>query len=113
MMRLLERLVPAGALAWDRDRPFAEDWHVVWDDPRYERPRIRDLLPAFTADRGPIVFAHGDFSQHFIPEVGSLEFRWWRRVWNRAAVRAASARDALLWRAGYEKRRPDEYDEGW
>lgn len=56
MKRLLDRLVPAAALVWDADRPFAEDWHVVWNDPRYVPPRLRDYFPVVRAERSPIVF---------------------------------------------------------
>lgn len=61
MSRLLERLIPASALVWDEDHPFADDHYVVWNDPRWPAyvaslPKVRDLLPMFRASRGPIVF---------------------------------------------------------
>lgn len=110
-MTIIDRLLPPAALRWDRDRPFNDDWHVVWDDPRYVPPRIRDLLPAFTAPRGAIVFRDVDFSPYFVTDVGAIEFRPWARALKRAAGRLRKTRDTLIWRAGYEKRRDhDEYD---
>jgi hypothetical protein len=113
-MTIIDRLIPPAALRWDRDRPFAQDWHVVWNDPRYVPPRIRDLLPAFTASRGAIVFRqHGDFSSHFIADAGTIELRPWARALKRVAGRLRKTRDALIWRAGYEKRKDHDDDYDW
>lgn len=61
---LLDRLLPADALAWDEDRPFSEDWWVPRQSEHYEAwlaslPKIRDLLPTFRLNREPIVFKFG------------------------------------------------------
>lgn len=110
-MALIDRLIPPATLRWDRDRPFAEDWHVVWNDPRYVPQRVRDVLPAFNVVRGQIVFHQADWSEHYLADAGSIEIRPWARALKRAAARLRKTRDTLIWRAGYEKRRDhDEYD---
>lgn len=56
--RLLEWLIPADALVWDWDRPFAEDPHI-WRDRRVMaalRYQVRDLFPIVRTKRGEILY---------------------------------------------------------
>jgi hypothetical protein len=62
MTRLLDRLIPRSALAWDWDRPFCEDRHIRSDARYAALYRVCDLFPLVRVQREPIIFSRGPWS---------------------------------------------------